>query len=223
MPDPKRPQSYYAGQYGISLPTIKRLWKDKRVPWDNPDAMGDILAAKGDKREQLLVDHAARTSGEAPPHPDGEQPEEDLSMGLPTDFGHGIGLRREVEALEQACQAARRMFQKADSAGNHKVGALAMSRWIELGGQLRQVAKDTPKVLKDTSTTLDKAEVKSKLTRGLIEFAAVLRRAGSRLQDKFADKIDPHVFKAALDREHEDALAAIRSIDLDEKDGQEED
>jgi hypothetical protein len=178
-----------------------------------PDQRREMLAAL--VAPAVAAIGAPKVSGPQRGDTQAAKPPAVLSMNLPRDFGEGLGLRREVEALEQSCQAARRLWQRLDEFGDDDGASVAMRKWLNLGAQLRQVAKDTPKVLRDTSENIPIADTKALLVRAISEFQATLRRSGSRLQDTFADRIDPHVFKAAIDREHDEAIAYLREVDLD--------
>jgi hypothetical protein len=231
-PKPRHTQKEYAQSYDVSLPTVKRAWPDKRIPWDNPEFMGEYFATKGAaKREELLAAYESRTHGEEPglgvgnqaqttahPAPAGKSKAESdpLTMTLPDDFGEGVGLAREVETLKVACRAARVALVERERKKDFQGEAIALRRWLSLGAQLRQVAKDTPKALRESSETVDIAQTKATWTRAIAMFADTLHRLGGRLQSEYGDQMeDPHAFKREVDAMADEALSFVREAKID--------
>jgi hypothetical protein len=97
---------------------------------------------------------------QAPPPQTPPSGDERFRLLLPGDFGEGRGLRREVEALEIACQAARAEWQRLASMGSKEMGR-AFGIYSDLLGQWRQIAKDAPKALAELNDSVSKDEAQA--------------------------------------------------------------
>jgi hypothetical protein len=166
MPDAKPPtppslrsksQSEYAKQYKISIPTVKRLWKNPRLPWDVEGFMRDFLKERVQKKREALLTNYWALQEKKDPSAGGTVG----ALELPADFAEGQGLRRELHALEEACKAARADWAAKERAGLFELANRSLGRWHSLMTLFRQFAKDAPATLKSLEESLDKSEVES--------------------------------------------------------------
>jgi hypothetical protein len=166
MPEAKPPtpsplrsksQSEYAKQYKISIPTVKRLWKNTRLPWDVEGFMRDFLKERVQKKREALLNNYWALQEKKDPASGGAAG----ALDLPDDFAEGQGLRRELHALEEACKAARADWAAKERAGLFELANRSLGRWHSLMTLFRQFAKDAPATLKSLEESLDKSEVES--------------------------------------------------------------
>lgn len=221
-PHRTRSQSEYAKHYKLSLPTIKRWWKIKRLPWDVEGFMRDYIKAKTPKKRQALLDsylalqeHTATSNGKK------KDPGEAGAVGaldLPFDFAEGRGLRRELTALEEACKAARADWAAKERAGLFDLANRSLGRWQTLLTLFRQFGASAASTLKSLEESLDKSEVES--TWGQIfstirrQLDNLPRRASRNLVGLKAEQIEER-----LEAEVEIIRQALEEGNPDEQDG----
>lgn len=211
-PKPRKSASYYAKKYGISTKSFGR-W-NKSYPqlielalWDKPDLMGDIIAARNeDVRRETIEDAVRRMTG--------EDDDEDckaantLGLDLPAGFEKGVGLRREVECLQEAARAARGRWSEFEGRGEERAAGKALGKYLELIKELRLLAKEAPSTMRDLDESLDREEVEKTWADALL----ALRR-DIEVSDR---KLAPHLeglpaldIQERLRKEHDRLWEAI--------------
>jgi hypothetical protein len=159
---------------GVTVPGIAKIRKQFPAVRDWPDRDQIRFYGAADDEARLgIYEEEGFSLEEDEPEDEADNKQSGFRMRLPKDFGEAAcGMRVEVEKLPQAIAAARSEMARLAGQGN-KEEAKARSAYLSLLDAYRQVAKDTPKALRELDDTISRQEYEA-FVGGI--FAAVEKR-----------------------------------------------
>ena len=200
----KLTQKKYAERYGVTILTVKNWWK-RRLPCDDPDAMGEFLSNAGRK-----PDANNESQSDA-----GDKLSESRLARLDERFLEGEGLVaaiKRINKIELALAAAIRDTLN-ESAPDVRKLLNRLAAWTQMLESMRKLEKDTPGILEQHKKQIDIGEVEEGVTRLLLAIVGRLQMLPARAMQTLAGFTDPQDVRDELEKEISACLAPIRDCE----------